>query len=279
MRPTHSVAQVAVALLSLAPAFSAAWPGFLPDMNTLVVRQNDDASPSPAPTDAPKPTDAAGDDKTTTGKKPIITTNLNTGGKTESNKSGSKTTAKAKPTNINPQDPAAAVVMITPGPFDGYPLYKIGDYVTWAWNYTHLQASPTAINMLASATGDQGPVTVTITQNMTFATPATFVWDTKKYNDEHVDAQLPMLEYKLAIYDADSAISAAPEAGYLTPFTSFTFGLYEPKAGNGDNNLVCVTCSGAMSDMERRVLGSAVGMSVITVLSFTWFVGGFAALL
>jgi hypothetical protein len=29
-----------------------------------------------------------------------------------------------------------------------------------------------------------------------------------------------------------------------------------------------------LSDMERRALGMVLGMSVITVLSFTWFVGG-----
>jgi hypothetical protein len=34
-----------------------------------------------------------------------------------------------------------------------------------------------------------------------------------------------------------------------------------------------------MSAMEARALGGVLAMSAVTVLSFTWFVGGFAAIL
>lgn len=37
----------------------------------------------------------------------------------------------------------------------------------------------------------------------------------------------------------------------------------------------CATCSGALSDMERQTLKFVLGMCTITVLSFTWFAGGF----
>jgi hypothetical protein len=36
----------------------------------------------------------------------------------------------------------------------------------------------------------------------------------------------------------------------------------------------CATCSGAISDIQRQGLKFAVGMALITILSFTWFVGG-----
>lgn len=37
---------------------------------------------------------------------------------------------------------------------------------------------------------------------------------------------------------------------------------------------VCATCSGAMSQMDRQVVKFMVGMGFITVMTFTWFVGG-----
>lgn len=41
---------------------------------------------------------------------------------------------------------------------------------------------------------------------------------------------------------------------------------------------VCVTCSSAISDMERHTLSFMFTMGVITVLTFTWFAGGSGAL-
>ncbi len=37
----------------------------------------------------------------------------------------------------------------------------------------------------------------------------------------------------------------------------------------------CATCSAALSAHERQALGLVLGMSAITILSFTWFAGGF----
>ncbi len=42
---------------------------------------------------------------------------------------------------------------------------------------------------------------------------------------------------------------------------------------------VCAVCSAALSDTERQALKFMFGMASITVLSFTWFVGGFGAFL
>lgn len=37
----------------------------------------------------------------------------------------------------------------------------------------------------------------------------------------------------------------------------------------------CVTCNGAMSELERHALGFMFTMATITFVSFTWFAGGF----
>ena len=87
----------------------------------------------------------------------MTTTNLNTGGRPKSTgtdkdkSSGTKTSKAPKHTMFNEQDPAGSVVMITPAVTAGLQLYRIDDHVTFGWNYTNLQGTPTAIDVLASA--------------------------------------------------------------------------------------------------------------------------------
>ena len=115
---------------------------------------------------------------------------------------------------------------------------------------------------------------------MTFATAATFKWDTKKFKEDHPKDALLTENYKLLIHDSDGAFDDAAEAGYLAPFNSFQFGLYEPQEYlSFQDGWQCAVCSGAMSEVERRAVGGAVAMSVVTVLSFTWFVVGFGGVL
>ncbi|KAK5653109.1 hypothetical protein OQA88_9208 [Cercophora sp. LCS_1] len=271
MRVAQSVGQLAVALLSLSSAVSALeWPGFLPQLDTLVARQDNEAPAS-------QPTQAASSAPANTGAK---TTNLNTGARTTGTLSATNTKNSTKTTGrvmFNPQDPAGNVVMITPAITDGTQLYKIKDFITWQWNYTNLQATPTALDVLVSCSAAKQ--TWTLTQNMTFATPGTYTWDTDAFQSANVARPLPVEQFTLIIHDSDGAITSTPEAGYLSPFSGFVFGLYEPRAAVPLDDFVCATCSGAMSDMERRVLGGAVVMSILTVLSFTWFVTGFGALI
>lgn len=114
---------------------------------------------------------------------------------------------------------------------------------------------------------------------MTFATAATFKFDTKKYSEDNPKDSLRTDIYKLLIHDADKEFKDPAEPGYLAPFSGFQFGLYEPQEYiSFEDGWQCATCSGAgsiLSDVERRALGGAVVMSVATVLSFTWFVVGF----
>jgi hypothetical protein len=169
-------------------------------------------------------------------------------------------------------DPAGNVVMVTPAITMGSQLYKIGDYVTWGWNYTNLQGPPTAIDVLVSCS--KASNTWTLTQNMTFATEASYTWDTNAYQQTAIQSPLLTEEYTLLIYDAESSVSATAEAGYLAPYSGFRFGLYVPKPYTPLGEWKCVTCSAGVSDMDRRALGAALIMSVVTVLSFTWFVTG-----
>jgi hypothetical protein len=209
-------------------------------------------------------------------------TNLNTAGitrtgtATETGSRGNGTTTRPpKKTTFDPREPAGGVSMITPAITDGYQLYKIGDYVTWAWNYTSLQANPTAIDVYVKCS--RVPQPFTLTQNMTFEETASFTWDTEAYETNNVGNPLLTDQYTLVIADAEAGISATPEAGYLAPFSGFTFGLYEP-AGYSDTNdgWQCASCSGvAGTGVDGRAVGVAVVMSAATVLSFTWFVGGF----
>lgn len=205
----------------------------------------------------------------------MTTTNLNSAGITPTGSSGnSTTTAAATHTQYPAQDPAGGVVMVTPATTAGsLNLYKIGYNVTWGWNYTNLQGTPTAIDILVSVSTT---ATFTLTQNMTFETPGAYTWDTGKYNSEHVGNQLPTDEYTLVIYDADGSATSIAEAGYLAPYNGFEFGLYAPGTPTPLNEWHCATCSAALGSSERRAIGTVVVMCALTVLSFTWFVAGFA---
>jgi len=303
MRTSLSVGQLAVAFLSLSPIASASglWPRFLPEIDSLVVR----ADPEPASSEAPaptttakgtaKPTSSANEDEdattsapTTTRKRPI-TTDYNPGLRTETDASesgsgpGTKTKTNTKATTtkhktFDARDPPGSVVMITPSAAAGSQLYKIGDHITWGWNYTNVQGKPTAVDVLVSCKA--ATQTWTLTQNMTYATPGSYTWDTAAYQTKNVENPLPVESYTLIIKDSDTEITDTPEAGYLAPFAGFTFVLYTPQPYTPlASGWVCATCSGGVSDIDKRAFGAVVAMSVVTVFSFTWFVTGFGGFL
>jgi len=176
-------------------------------------------------------------------------------------------------TAFDPRLPAGGIAMITPAVISGPQYFKIGDYVTFAWNYTSLLETPTAINIMATCTANQQLYTLAANQTVGNATGAV-TWDTGAYQSTALSDPLLTETYTLIIYDAQSSISATAQAGYLAVYDQYTFGMYTPQPYTPLNEFKCATCSGALSDMERRALGMVLGMSVITVLSFTWFVGG-----
>lgn len=182
--------------------------------------------------------------------------------------------------------------MLTPDPF--FPTYyKIGDNVTFAWNYTSLQVTPTAINVIATCSENHG--TWTLTSNMSVEETGKVVWDT---SNKSITKTAPLLtaSYTLIIYDADTSISDFPSPGHLSSQNRLIFGMYisqpyTPLSGEISffslpnwNNIrtnykttgyFCVTCNDALSLIEKNALMFAAGMVTITVLSFTWFAGDF----
>jgi hypothetical protein len=167
--------------------------------------------------------------------------------------------------------------MLTPAVIAGSQFYKVGDNITFAWNYTNLLATPTALNVLATnALANQY---YTMTANMTIGGNATnaVTWDTAAYTDGPDGQVNPLLtaQYTLVIFDADLSVTATAEPGYLQVYNQYQFGMYTPQPYTDlADGYKCATCSGAMGDMERRFLGFVFGMGFATVLGFTWFVGG-----
>lgn len=164
--------------------------------------------------------------------------------------------------------------MLTPAPTSGEQYFKIGDNVVFAWNYTSLSATPTAVNVLATCTVNQQLYTIAVNQTVPENSTQAVTWDTGGYQATAVQDPLLTQTYTLIILDADSSISAVAEAGYLAVFDTYTFGMYVPQSYTPLADFICATCSSAVGDMEKRALGMMFGMCIITLLSFTWFVNG-----
>lgn len=171
--------------------------------------------------------------------------------------------------------------------------YKIGQNITFVWNYTSVTVSPTAVDVVASCSLNS--VTYTVTKNMSMEATGTAIWDTGEYEKT---ATIPLLtaSYTLYVYDADKSLSDTASAGYLGSDTGYSFGMYFTqsatslsgtftfpvalfiwlrKSTNNSLGYFCVTCNGALSDTNRQGLKFVVGMAMLTVLSFTWFAGSF----
>jgi hypothetical protein len=160
--------------------------------------------------------------------------------------------------------------MQTPGPLSGSQYYKIGDWVTFGWNYTSLKVSPTAVNVVAScATNNE---IYTITSNMSVSETGAVLWDTAPF----LATATPLLTstYTLIVYDAAKPITAAPSSGYLAPFGQFVFGMYLGQPYQDLSGFTCATCSAANSLLDPKALRFLLGMAAITVASFTWFAAG-----
>ncbi|KAL8691492.1 MAG: hypothetical protein Q9218_003301 [Villophora microphyllina] len=196
-------------------------------------------------------------------------------GATKAAKTGAQKTkaAATKTSAVDPRLPAGGVNMITPSAIAQPSYYKVNDHVTFAWNYTSLSVKPAKIDAFVSCA--QNSATYTLLNNATFDPTATVVWDTKP----EASGTAPLLTetYTLVIHDASKDLTAIPVAGQLGAFDQFYFGMYTPQPYT--DGWKCATCSGALSSTDLQALGFMLGMCLITVLSFTWFAGGFGALL
>jgi len=271
-------------LLLFFSTFTTAWSNIFPDLNALVVRQDNSQSNSITPTvsntgspTAPSSTNA-GTTKPPSSSGSISGSASVTGSKSGSTSgthsgsgSGSKTTTIAPShTTFDARLPAGGISLLTPAAISGSQFFKVGDYVTFGFNFTSLSQTPTALDIFATCTANKNLYTIAVNSTVGQSTQAV-TWDTQS------TGTVPMVvaTYTLIIFDADSSISAVPEAGYLAPFTSYAFGMYTPQSYSAaPTQFGCATCNAALSDMERQALGFVFAMSVATVLGFTWFVGG-----
>ena len=249
---------------------STASPGSTAKGTSAAATATSGASKSQKPTGSAKSTDAT-DSAAPTG---------DSANKTES--AAASTTA-----SIDDVDPPGGIAMLTPASTTTT-YYKIGEDVTLVWNYTSLQVTPSAIDVIAS--NKEG--TWTLTSNASVKETGSVVWHTK--DDEGGSNPLLTDTYTLLVYDAKAGVTAAPKPGHLASMMNFQFGMYLPRpytplsgellgwaAMHGAEwltwrkDFVCATCNGALSDAERQTLGFVFAMGAVTVLSFTWFANGF----
>jgi len=164
--------------------------------------------------------------------------------------------------------------LITPAAIDGAQYYKVGDFVTFKWNYTSLSVTPSAIDILASCSLNQA--TYTLALNQSVEETGAFTWDTGAMQ---ASATQPFVvaTYTLVIHDAAVDVTAAASAGYLAPFSNYQFGMYTAQPYTPLNEFKCATCSGALSMHEKQAFGVLLGTCLITILSFTFFASGFGA--
>jgi len=252
-------------------SLGAAWPQWMEDMS-LVARQNseddngDGGATETGSSDAPEPTET----QTTRRLNTASTLDPDAPQPTKTGTSTSKGSSNStEPEEFDASNPAANAVMITPGPLVGKPLYKAGDTITWVWNYTNLLGTPSAVDLVLDCT--TASRTWTLTANMSFQEPATFVWDSSV---EQTDAANPLLtgEYTLVVQDSDRP-SDTFDPGYLSP-SPFVMAIYTPQPYTPLSEWNCAICSAARDGMQHTALSFAVAMSLITIASFTWFVSG-----
>jgi hypothetical protein len=166
--------------------------------------------------------------------------------------------------------------LVTPAVISGPQYYKVGDNVTFVFGYTNVLATPTAVDVLASGSVSKQTYTMAMDQKVGNAT-GTVIWDTGDYQATALADPLLTQMYTLIIYDAASNVSATAEPGYLAVYEQYTFGMYTPQPYTPLASYQCATCSsGALSEMERMALTTVLGVSIITIMSFSWFVGGLA---
>jgi hypothetical protein len=193
-----------------------------------------------------------------------------TGSNTRSGNSTRTSGSSRSSTLVDPRLPAGGISLITPAAISGSQYYKVGDFVTFEWNYTSLSNTPAAIDVFASCSLNQA--TYTIAQNMSVEETGKVVWDTG--DDAQNTDPFPVATYTLYIHDSARDPTQVASAGDLGAFNQFRFGVYTGQPYTPLNEFKCSTCSAAWSLHEQQALGVLGVTSVVTVLAFTWFVNG-----
>lgn len=291
MRPSQLLTAV-VALTSVTAATSNIFDSInaLADVKNMFVARQDDqdskTSEKPSATGTPSTSASASPSESNSGSskessKPTETSKdgeSKTTGKATGSASdkATKTTGKPKTTTFGNTIPPGGVQMVTPNPIMGPQYYKVGDWITFAWNYTSLKVTPTAVDVLASCSANAATYTVAVNQSV--QATGKVLWDTGSYKDQHPNGPPFLTEtYTLLIYDAQSSVSAIPQPGYLAPYKQFTFGMYEPQPYVPWAEFKCANCNpnSALSPFEKLTLKALAVTSATTVVSLLYFAASF----
>lgn len=231
----------------------------------------DAASTTEAPATATDSDTASATDATESASESDATTGTNTNTHTATGTASNTKSSSSNSTSIDPRMGVGGISMLTPTQ-GATSYYKIGEKVTFAWNYTSLAVTPSAVNVVASCS--MNDATYTISNNMSVAETGKVTWDTGKYQ---ANATVPLLTatYTLVVYDVDGEIGDTASAGRLGSQNQFSFGMYVPQAYTPLNEYKCATCNGALPELDGHAVRFAMGMVTLTVLSFTWFAGGY----
>lgn len=195
----------------------------------------DSESAEPESTSAPRTTDApreSDSDNSSGSARATPTASGDDDNKSTAKASGSgkgtKTTGKPKATNFGNDVPAGGIQMVTPSAIAGPQYYKVGDWVTFAWNYTSLSMTPSHVDILATCTQNQATYTIAVNQSV--KETGQVLWNTSEYaTPAEGKPVLLVATYTLLIYDSESSVSATAKPGYLAPYNQFTFGMYTPQ--------------------------------------------------
>ncbi|KAK0904727.1 hypothetical protein LTR02_006897 [Friedmanniomyces endolithicus] len=272
MRPTHILSSVCL-LVAASSAWPSAWypyEAIKRELAPLLPRQTTKFNLSYSATQGDTATTVSSTQASSGAQQTGTRTGSQTTGQGSSGGSNKPGSTPATTKTFDARLPAGGVQLITPGPLASS-YYKIHDNATFAWNYTSLSITPSAVDVLAFCSSNS--VTYTIAANATITGPTQAVtWDTGKFQASAA-TQLLTGTYTLIIHDAGKDMSAVPMAGYLAAYDQFTFGMYIPALPTPLADFVCATCSGGVVGMERQTVGFIVGMVGVTVLSFGWFAG------
>ncbi|KAI9792253.1 MAG: hypothetical protein M1835_007971 [Candelina submexicana] len=246
MRTSHLLTQCATLILLCSFTLAWPWPPNLEGIENLIVRRDDNSkSSSPQTSGDSKSASNSGSGTITaspTGSGSASASASGSDSGSDSNKDDASKTDKSssETTVIDPRLPAGGIQMVTPpaslAAVNQY--YKVGDFVTFAWNYTSLSVSPKAIDIVATCSSNQHTYTLAVNQSVGETNAVT--WDTGAYQKT---ATVPLLteSYTLIIYDAAKEISATAQAGYLGqaqfPFAMYTPQPYTPLSGSSSSLL------------------------------------------
>jgi hypothetical protein len=277
---TTGLASRLLALVLLFTTVSASWRWSLFERNALDRRQNNnDNNNEESATNTPSRTasatnnddnesasaSATGDDENASETGRASGSASITGGRGNSTRTSS---ASSKSTLVDPRLPAGGVSIISPAPTAGASqYYKVGNTITFEWNYTSLSNTPSAIDVFATCSLNQA--TYTIASNMSVEETGKVEWDTGD-QEQYTDG-FPVATYTLYIHDASRDPTQVAAAGDLAAYNQLRFGIYTGQPYTPLNDFKCSTCNAALSLHEQQALG-VLGVTIaVTVLSFTVF--------